>query len=436
MPRRGDVLDACSHLLGAGERLLVLDNCEHVLRQACEAIDRLTRDCPSLTVLATSRQRLGLTEEFTFRLGPLGLPDATSAQAERAPALALFLDRARRSRPGLTLDDRGLDAAMAIVRRLDGLPLAIELAASRLSTLDVADLRDRLDRALDLLHGAGREPDRRHRTLRSTLAWSYDLLPTDRQRLLRHLALFPDGVDLATAEAIATEIDVEGDSIAALGHLVDASLLDAEMNDGTRFRMLETTRTFAAEQLETAGERSDAEHRLLRWAEHLTTWVDATLHTPDEAIADERLRRELANLRAAWALSVRRSALDTAITIIVALDDAAQWRELPEVWTWAEQLAAHPDLVAHPRRAAASRDRIGLRLVAGRSDTGCGARRRSARLSRGRREPGQSPHRCECRQAQRGKIRRIGRPRVAGCRTGADPDPCAHGRSPRAHLRR
>ena len=350
---RGDLLDACTLLLSAGRRLLVLDNCEHVLGRAADVVTRLLQRCPNLTVLATSRQRLGLAEECTFRLGPLALPDPSSAHPELAPSLALFLDRARRVRPGFQANGDDLDAAVAIVRRLDGVPLAIELAASRLSSLNVGDLRDRLDRALDLLQGGRSSTEARHQTLRATLAWSYDLLPTDRQRLLRHLAVFPDGADLATAERVADEVGVDDDPAVALGHLVDASMLDADLDGGPRYRMLETLRAFGLERLDAAGERDAAEGRLLHWAEALTEWVDTTLHTPDEPLADARLRRELTNLRAAWALALRRSALDTAIAIIVALDDAAQWRELPEVWSWAQALVDHPRLRAHPRRAAA-----------------------------------------------------------------------------------
>ena len=350
---RGDVVDACAHLLRSGEQLLVLDNCEHVLAASREVVGRLLQMCPTLTVLAASRQRLGLPDECTFRLGPLALPDPTVASSELAPALALFLDRARRARPGFELAEGDRDAAVSVVRRLDGVPLAIELAAGRLSALGVADLRDRLDRALELLRGDRTASDARHQTLRATLAWSYDLLPADRQRLVRHMAVFPDGVDLAAAERIAADVGVTDDPAAALGHLVDASMLDPDFDGGPRYRMLDTLRTFGLQELDANDERDEAERRLLRWAEQLVAWVDATLHTADEPLADGRLRRELSNLRAAWVLAMRRDALDAAISIVVSLDDAAQWRDLPEVWSWARALAEHPGLVDHPRRAAA-----------------------------------------------------------------------------------
>ena len=348
---RGDVLDACTQLLGAGDDLLVLDNCEHVLEHARIVVTRLLRSCPTLTVLTTSRQRLGLAEECTFRLGPLAVPDPTAAHPERSPAVAVFLDRAQRVRPGFEPSSQDLADAIAIVRRLDGVPLAIELAAGRLSFLDIHDLRDRLDRALDLLRGGRRSA--RHQTLRGTLDWSYDLLPPDRRRLFRHLAVFPDGVDLTTAERVADEVGVDDDPVAALGHLVDASMLDADLDNEARYRMLETVRAFALERLDASSERDAAETRLLRWAAKRLAWIDDTLHTADEARADACLRRELANFRGAWTLAMRRGELDIAVDMIVSLDDAAQWRELPEVWSWAQTIADDDRLASSPRRAAA-----------------------------------------------------------------------------------
>jgi predicted ATPase/DNA-binding SARP family transcriptional activator len=350
---RGDVLAACVRLVGAGPRLVVFDNCEHVLDRSRDVVTALLRGCPELTVLVTSRQRLGLPDECTFRLEPLALPQPASDHPERAPAMAVFLERIRRARPGFEPSTGDLAAGVEIVRRLDGVPLAIELAACRLTSLSMADLRDRLDRALDLLQGEATTADIRHRTLRSTLDWSYDLLSDDRRRLLRHLAVFPDGTDVATAERVAAEAGVDSDPAAALGDLVDASMLEAEIGDESRYRMLDVVRTYGLDRLDAAGERGAADDGLLAWAEGFTAWVDVTMRTSDEPLANRRLRQELANLRAAWALALRRGALDTAIAIVVALDEAAQWRDLPEVWSWAQVLAHEPGLADHRRRAAA-----------------------------------------------------------------------------------
>jgi len=353
---RGDVLAACIRLLAAGPRLLVLDNCEHVLARVSDAVTALLHACPELTVLTTSRQRLGLPAECTFRLGPLAVPEAAAVRPEESPAVAVFLARARRARPGVAPSAGELALVGDIVRELDGMPLAIELAAGRLSSLTVGDLHERLDRSLDLLQAGSSSADARHRTLRATLDWSYGLLPADRQCLLRHLSVFADGVDLSTAEQVATAIGVDGDPAAVLAELVDSSMLDAVLagDDGgpPRYRMLETVRSFGIDRLGAAGELVAAEDRLLHWAVELTAWVDEMLHTTAEAAVDAKLRRELANLRAAWTLAMRRGAIDAAAAMIVALDDAAQWRELPEVWHWAQQLARHPALDGHPRAAA------------------------------------------------------------------------------------
>ncbi len=198
------------------------------------------------------------------------------------------------------------------------MPLAIELAAGRLATFGLADLADRLDRSLDLLGGGRPSVDARHRTLRATTEWSYQLLPEDGKRLFRHLSVFADGVDLATAEAVAGELSLAGDPANALAHLVDASMIDAAFEDRTRYRMLETLRTFGLDRLRAAGEGDQAERRLVRWAVTLTGWIDAVLTTEREPEADAALRREVPNLRAAWRLARRQQSLDDAVALVIA----------------------------------------------------------------------------------------------------------------------
>lgn len=349
----GDVLGACVALLAAGPRVLVVDNCEHVLDDVRAVVSTLLESCPELTVLATSRERLGLASERQVRLGPLALPDARAPHPERAPAVAVFLERARRARPAFEPSQRDVATIVDIVRRLDGLPLSIELAAGRLSSLGLDDLHARLDRALDLLEAGPRPGDARHQTLRATIDWSYDLLAESEQRLFRHLSVFPDGVDLRTAELVASDLGVPGDVAATLARLVDASIVGADLDDVPRYRMLETVRAYGLDRLEAAGEVEEARERLIRWAVDLTGWVDESLQTDDEALVNDRLRRELANLRSAWSLARRHPDIDHAIELAVALDDAAQWRDLPELWRWAEDVAADPRIASHPRAAAA-----------------------------------------------------------------------------------
>lgn len=280
--RQGDVLAACVALLSAGPRLVLVDNREHLLDAVRDMVCALIDGCPELTVLATSREGLGLAAECTSRLAPLPLPAQNDRLAlERAPAVVVFTDRARRVRAGFAPGTRELGVVADIVRRLDGMPLAIELAAGRLSSLNLDDLYARLDRSLDLL-GAGRgATDARHRTLRATIEWSYALLPEDERRLFRHLAVFPDGVDLATAERVAAQVRVPGDPASALAHLVDASMIEFEMNGGARYRMLETLRTFGLDRLVAEHEDADAVARLLRWVVDLATWIQS--HRADGA---------------------------------------------------------------------------------------------------------------------------------------------------------
>jgi predicted ATPase/DNA-binding SARP family transcriptional activator len=344
-----DVLDACVALLGATPTLLVVDNCEHLLDAVRAVVERLLESCPGLTVLATSREPLGLPVETSSRVAPLALPGPDPATADRAPSVALFLDRAARTRPGFAPGADDLRLISEVVHRLDGIPLAIELAAGRLAGLALPDLAARLDRALDLL--GTRTGDARHRTLRATVEWSYDLLPPQEQRLFRHLAAFVDGVDLPTAEWVAADLGLAGDPAGALAHLVDASMVDVVFADRPRYRMLETLRAFGVDRLGAAGEADDADDRVVRWAVALAEWADATATTDREPEADAALRREVANLRAAWRLARRRGALDAAVALVVAVYEVSVWRDLVELRGWADELADDPALAGHPRAA-------------------------------------------------------------------------------------
>uniref|UniRef100_UPI003B839AC0 ATP-binding protein n=1 Tax=Nonomuraea lactucae TaxID=2249762 RepID=UPI003B839AC0 len=349
---QGDVLSACLALLG-GDRpgLLVIDNCEHLLDGVRDLVGIILSSCPAIPLLATSREPLGLAAEHVSRLAPLALPHPDQ-DLSRVPSVALFLDRACRIRPGPPPTQAELGTVADIVRRLDGMPLAIELAAGRMSTFSLADLRDRLDRSLDLLGGGRASADSRHRTLRATMEWSYQLLTEDERRLFRHLSVFVDGVDLDTAERIAAGLGLEGDPGGVLARLVDTSMIDARFDGGTRYRMLGTLRAFGLDRLAAEGEDKAAAESMLRWAVELTAWIGAAMTTEREPEADAVLRRELPNLRAAWRLARAHEALDDAAAMIVALFEAVAYRDLIEIRDWAEELAADPALAAHPQAAA------------------------------------------------------------------------------------
>ncbi|MFF4399756.1 BTAD domain-containing putative transcriptional regulator [Streptomyces sp. NPDC001480] len=347
----GDVLAACVSVLAERTGLLVVDNCEHLLDAVRDMVDVILARCPGTTLLATSREPLGLAAEHVRRLPPLPLPHPGRDPAEAA-SVALFLDRARRVRPGRPPARAELAAIADVVRRVDGIPLAIELAAGRLSTFSLGDLRRRLNRSLDLLGGGSTSGESRHRTLRATVEWSYRLLTEDEQRLFRHLSVFADGVDLDTAERIATDLGPAGDPGSAVARLVDASMIDAtfdaSLEGTTRYRMLETLRAFGLDRLAALGEDEAAAERMVRWAVELTGRFRAAMAAEREPAADAELRRELPNLRAAWRLVRGRGLLDYAVAMVVGLFDAIAYRDLVEIRDWAEELAADPALAGHP----------------------------------------------------------------------------------------
>ncbi|HXV92219.1 MAG TPA: BTAD domain-containing putative transcriptional regulator [Pseudonocardia sp.] len=344
------LLHECAEHLATGPALLLLDNCEHVLDAARDLAATLLERCPELVVLATGREPLALPAERVLRLGPLPL-EVRPGTDELPAAVALFLDRAGRQRP-LPPGPRTRRDAAAIVRRLDGLPLAIELAAGRLATFTLSDLHDRLDRAIDLLAGGRGTADTRHRRLRDTLAWSYDLLSPDEQRLLRHLCAFADGADLPTVEFVARHLRLPADAGLLLARLVETSLVDADLAGRARYRMLATTRAFAADRLAAADERAESAAVVGAWVRDVAARVDTDRRGPAEPEADRLLRRELATLRAARHLLLDAGDVDAVVALLLAVDEPAAWRDLPEVWDWAAALAADPRVAAHPRRAA------------------------------------------------------------------------------------
>ncbi|MFI0480299.1 ATP-binding protein [Actinomadura sp. 9N215] len=240
--------DAVAQRLGRGRSLLVLDNCEHLVDDVAGFLERLLSACGTVTVLTTSRERIGIPGERTVPIPPLPL----GSDAE-----GLFLDRAAASDPGFAAARADVSE---LCRRLDGMPLAIELAAARGASLGATGLLSALDDVLLLLTG-GRGAVERHRSLRAVLGWSHDLLTEDEQALFRRLSVFVGGFDLAAAGAVAPDLPHRAD---LLGRLVDKSLV-VRPAEG-RWRLLETIRAFAAEKLETGPEAAAIRDRYLRWA--------------------------------------------------------------------------------------------------------------------------------------------------------------------------
>lgn len=282
------------------EALLIVDNCEHVLDAAGELIARLLRACPALRVLATSQSRLGLVGEASWPVPPLILPDPAARDPEvvaQAEAVRLLRDRAALARPGFALTAQNAPAVSEICRRLDGIPLALELAAARLNALSAGQLAARIDDRFRLLAGAGRGGLPRHRTLQAAIEWSHDLLSKTEQICFRRLAVFSGGCALEAAEAVCPDGSLSAAEIfETVTALVDRSLLTAEERCGSmRYGMLESIHQFARTQLERAGESAELSRRHLEWL--LGYARQADLEGPDQGAWLDLLETDLENFR-------------------------------------------------------------------------------------------------------------------------------------------
>jgi len=293
--------------LGARPTLLVLDNCEHLVDAAARLVDALLRACPALRVLATSREPLGIAGERAWLVPPLALPPVAAALAPEAAlgfdAIRLFVARAGDVAPGFALTADAVDVVAEICRRLDGLPLAIELAAARVRVLTLPQLRDRLDDRFRLLTGGARTAIPRHQTLRATIDWSYALLTIDEQRLLDRLSVFRGGCTLEAAEAVcADDPDQALALLDTLARLVDRSLVGMhEVDGGARYALLETVRQYAAERLEASGDAAAVHARHAAQVAALVAAAEPHLITAARPAWLARLHAELDNIRHALA---------------------------------------------------------------------------------------------------------------------------------------
>jgi len=337
-PHPGRTLDdSLVDFLRMKQLLLVLDNCEHLLDAVATVVDRLVRACGRLTILVTSREGLALAGERILALRSLHVPeaDAQPANAERADAVQLFVERATDARAGFALRDDNVAAVVQICRRLDGIPLAIELAAARVGSMTPQEIATRLDDQFRLLRGGTRGGVERHQTLRRAIDWSYDLLSAEEQLVLERMSVFAGGCVLEDAEAVVGGEGVdEYDVVDHLASLVRRSLVLADDEAGrTRYRLLETVRQYAHERLEQAGK---AEARQQRHAAHyaaLAQQAGPHLRGADQLAWIARVTPEIDNLRAAQSWAIDHDDLDTALAVIVPLlvagiavyDAALEW---------------------------------------------------------------------------------------------------------------
>src|SRR5262245_25273257 len=296
---------ALAEYLAGRQLLLVLDNCEHLVDAAAELADRLLRAAPGLRVLATSRESLNITGETVLAVPPLAAPEAgrrlTVAELARFPAAGLFAERAAQVVKGFALTEANLAAVAGICRRLEGLPLAIELAAAWLPVLSPEQIDARLGDRLGLLTRGGRTQPARQQTLRASIEWSYELCSQAERLLWTRLSVFTGGFELDAAEGICADHRLAGDEVLdLLAALAGKSILIAAHGEGVaRYRLPETLREFGQERLQESGEYTALRRRHRDWYEQLARRVDIDWLSPQIADLTARLFRERANVQAA-----------------------------------------------------------------------------------------------------------------------------------------
>jgi predicted ATPase/DNA-binding NarL/FixJ family response regulator len=303
--------ETLSDYLGSKKVLVVLDNCEHLVETCAELVEALLRSCPELRILATSREALGIAGEISWPVPSLTLPDLRRLldieSLSRYESARLFVERAAAVKPTFTLTEQNAPAVARVCYRLDGIPLAIELAAARTKVLSVEEISDRLDGSFGLLASGGRTALPRHRTLRSTMDWSHELLPEEEQTLFRRLTMFAGGFTLEAAESVCAGEDLDRDEVLELlSHLVDKSLVTAQEQGGeTRYRLLEMVRKYGGEKLDGAEEVTEVGRRHASFYVELAEEAEPELKGGRQVAWLERLETEHDNLRAAmrWLLN-------------------------------------------------------------------------------------------------------------------------------------
>jgi len=340
------VTESVASALEGRVRLLVFDNCEHVVDSAADLVEAILAASATVTILATSREGLGVSEERLWRVPSLDVNSGTESAA-----VNLFVDRAQSVVSDFSLAQPGeADAVVEICRRLDGIPLAIELAASRMASMTAIEVRDRLDQRFRLLVGSRRGLER-HQTLRHAVAWSYDHLDDAEKPLLDRCSVFAGGFDLQSACAVMGSDD-DFAILDLLDALVRKSLVVADRSSGrTRFSMLETIRQFAEEQLVASGVADEARTAHARYFAGREADILALWDSPRQREAYTWFSTELANLRTAFRWAADRGDLDDAAAIATYAALLGFCVENPEPIAWAEELIEPARAVDHPRLA-------------------------------------------------------------------------------------
>lgn len=333
--------------------LLLLDNCEHVVEGVAALVALLLRSCPDLRVMATGREGLGLTGEAVHEVDPLPTPqDTASATAVAASQSgALFLERARAAQAGFEITDENAEVIARICDRLDGIPLAIELAAARLKVLSPDQLEQRLNDRFRVLAGGDRTAMPRHRTLQATVEWSYDLLNEQERTLFNRLSVFRGGFTLSAAEGVSG-FDAP-DVLDLLSHLVDRSMVMASHSVGNgdpRFGLLDTLRDFARDRLEASNEAEALHERLVDYVGAVAGEAAIGLPGPDESEWLDRLDADFANIRRAVTWELANHRVDRVLRVLgdLKMFFIARDEIMPEARSWVEiavdELNAEPSI--------------------------------------------------------------------------------------------
>jgi non-specific serine/threonine protein kinase len=310
--------------------LLILDNCEHLLDACAQLADALLRACPDIYILATSREALNIEGEQTYLVPSLEIPrerpknQAPTTELAHNESVQLFVARAQAAQAYFTLTEQNAQTVAHICQQLEGLPLAIELAAACVKALSLADIAARLSDSLDLLKGGSRTALPHHQTMRATLAWSYDLLSTQEQALFRRLSVFAGGFTLAAMEAVcAGDGVVTGEVLHGLMHLVDKSLVIKQEyadNEATRYRLLEPIRQYAREKLAEAGEEGQARDHHLSFFLKFAEEAEPKLRGAEQLTWFNRLESEHANIRTALVSALAAREPEMALRLTSALE--------------------------------------------------------------------------------------------------------------------
>jgi predicted ATPase/class 3 adenylate cyclase len=383
LPADGDPLAHLVHALKPKHLLLLFDNCEHLIEPASHVIAALLRECAHLTIIASSRQALGLSGEVTYRVPLLGLPSAaasatiTAANALTFPAVALFVERSHSADQRFTLTDENAPIIADICRRLDGIALAIELAAARVKVLSPLQLRERLNERFRVLTGGGRDLSPRQQTLRALIDWSHELLDARERMLFRRLGLFAGTFTIEAATTVVTGDDLdELDVFEVLESLVDKSLVLAEADgDAEQYRLLESTRAFALEQLDAANERADLAPRHVRYVGARFAELAATCaQSGRETDRTTAFLHAIDDVRAALSWAIVHGPLDAGAQLLV---------DLGSVWLAAGLEATgipfhDAALAALPARPSPVRARVWITLATLLDDQGAREAARAA----------------------------------------------------------